>query len=360
MPRTATSYDVAKLAGVSQATVSYVLSGNTKQSISAETKEKILAAARQLGYYPNSAAKSLRRRKNMCVSVMVNKQLVLPRYAGLVQGLREVLERHGYSVLLCSEEHQDGTYPPYICDYLEKRVDGVIYIGADGTIPEACAREAIQTHSIPFVAYDCRILEETVATVDVDYAHGIREAMRVLAQDGCTRLLYVYPDTGVPQEAERLEAFREWCRAHGVEGVACPVEMRGYLLESRRIVELKEHLPSAYFSRENRAQTMREWSAVAQRLSECGHSSGVIFAWAWMMNLGLAVLMPKADKPPLAVLTGEGAGDMAYQFYGGQIYYSELPNEESGAACARSILRQLTEKGHAEKIILRPRLKAIR
>lgn len=360
MPRNVTSYDVAKLAGVSQATVSYVLSGNTKQSISEETREKIMAAAQQLGYYPNSAAKSLRRRKNMCVSVMVNKQLELPRYAGVVQGLREVLERHGYSVLLCGEGHEDEKYPKYICDFLEKRVDGIIYIGADGMIPEESAREAVQTNSIPFVAYDCRILEETVATVDVDYAHGIREAMRALVKDGCTRLFYVYPDTGIPQESERLDAFHEWCRAHGVEGVSCPVAMRSYLSESKKIMELKEHLPSVYLSPQKREQTMQEWSAVAQHLNKCGRTTGVIFAWAWMMNLGLAVLMQKEDKPPLAVLTGEGAGDMAYQFYDEQIYYSEFPNEESGAACARSILRQLTEKGYTEKIILRPRLKAIR
>ena len=125
-------------------------------------------------------------------------------------------------------------------------------------------------------------------------------------------------------------------------------------------MELKEHLPSAYLSQKNREQTMRQWSAVARQLDGCGSTTGVIFAWAWMMNLGLAVLTQKEEKPPLAVLTGEGAGDMAYQFYGAPIYYSELPNEECGAACARSILRQLTEKGRAEKIVLSPRLKAIR
>lgn len=360
MPGNVTSYDVAKLAGVSQATVSYVLSGNTKQSISEETRKRILAAAQQLGYFPNSAAKSLRRRKNMCVSVMVNKQLELPRYAGVVQGLREVLEQHGYSVLLCSETHEADKYPVYIRDFLEKRVDGVIYIGADGTSPEEGAREAIQTHSIPFVAYDCRIQEESVATVDLDYAYGIREAMRALTQKGCTRLVYVYPDTGIPQETERTEAFNDWCRAHGVEAIGCPVAMRGYLTDSKKIMEMKEHLPSVYLSQKNRAQTMQEWEAVTQQLERCDNMTGVIFAWSWMMNLGLAVLMPKESKPMLAVLTGEGARDMAYQFYDAPIYYSELPNEESGAACARSILRQLTEKGRAEKIILRPRLKAIR
>lgn len=360
MARNVTSYDVAKLAGVSQATVSYVLSGNTKQSISDQTKKKVLEAAQQLGYYPNSAAKSLRRRKNMCVSVMINKQLELPRYAGVVQGLREVLERHGYGVLLCSEEHEEGEYPKYIRDFLEKRVDGVIYIGADGTVPEEWAREAIRTYSIPFVAYDCGIREESVATVDVDYAHGIREALDALSNQGCRQLVYVYADTGVPQETERLEAFQAWCRLHGLQGSCCPLEMTNYLAHSKRIMEMKEHLPAVYFSQTNRAQTMREWKDVARQLEGCGRATGVIFAWSWMMNIGLAVLMQKQDKPPMAVLTGEGAGDMAYQFYGAPIYYSELPNEEGGAACAHSILRQLTEQGRAEKVVLRPRLKAIR
>lgn len=121
----------------------------------------------------------------MCVSVMVNKQLELPRCAGVVQGLREVLEHHGYSVLLCSEAHEADKYPGYIRDFMEKRVDGVIYIGADGKAPEESARETIRTHSVPFVAYDCRIQDEAVATVDLDYAHGIREAMRALVQNGC-------------------------------------------------------------------------------------------------------------------------------------------------------------------------------
>src|SRR5215467_5955695 len=69
--RRTTSYDVAKLAGVSQSTVSFVLSGREGITISNETRQRVLAAARQLGYSPNAAARSLARQQTRTLGLAI-------------------------------------------------------------------------------------------------------------------------------------------------------------------------------------------------------------------------------------------------------------------------------------------------
>ena len=187
MRQDVTGKDVAKLAGVSPATVSYVLAGNEKQRISEETRERVLAAAEELGYYPNRQARGLRSRKTHCVSVMLDKELAHPRYAGVMQGLREKLEESGYRVLLCSEE-PSGAYPQYLAAVLEKQADGVIYIGSDGKSPSREVLSAVRQYRIPFVLYDCMAEGSGIAAVVLDYREAVEKIAQNLAGRGCRRL----------------------------------------------------------------------------------------------------------------------------------------------------------------------------
>ena len=70
-PRRATSSDVARLAGVSRATVSYVLNGRADQSIPEATRDRVLAAAAELAYVPNAASRALRAGESRLV-LLVN------------------------------------------------------------------------------------------------------------------------------------------------------------------------------------------------------------------------------------------------------------------------------------------------
>ena len=176
-----TSRDVAKLAGVSQATVSYVLSGNERQKISEETRERVIRAAGELGYVPNRQAGSLRSRRSGCVSVMMDKFLQHPRYAGVTEGLRQVLEEQGIgSCCVVSGRRTDirSTWRPF----WKKRADRIVYIGADGKVPPADVLAQIKERKIPFVTYDCEIADEEIAAVTLDYPAAVRQVVRRLKE----------------------------------------------------------------------------------------------------------------------------------------------------------------------------------
>lgn len=130
-----TTHDVAKRAGVSQPTVSLVLSRNTNARVSPETRERVLAAARDLGYVPNVVARSLVRSRSYAIGVIV-PDLRNPFFADVVSGAERVVSEAGYAVLLC--ETREIPRDRHIQALLERQVDGIMVdaIGAS-SLPQA-------------------------------------------------------------------------------------------------------------------------------------------------------------------------------------------------------------------------------
>ena len=96
-----TQEDVARLAGVSRATVSYVINdqrgGNVR--ISDETRRRVLEAVEQLGYQPNVTARSLRTRRTQLLAVMV-PDLTNPFYPLLIRGAQASTDEQDYQILV--------------------------------------------------------------------------------------------------------------------------------------------------------------------------------------------------------------------------------------------------------------------
>ncbi|WP_188190052.1 LacI family DNA-binding transcriptional regulator [Nonomuraea sp. SYSU D8015] len=93
-----TARQVAELANVSVATVSYVLSGRDRP-VAAETRQRVLDAARQLGYTPNQAARSLRKRRTQRVCLVLSSLGGVPTDERLAADLHEMADARGYSVV---------------------------------------------------------------------------------------------------------------------------------------------------------------------------------------------------------------------------------------------------------------------
>ncbi len=108
--RRPTAHDVARLAGVSQATVSYVLNGRRDRNarISEDTRRRILQVTAQLGYVPNQAARSLRRRRTERIAVVV-KEIGLPYNDALIQRMQRAADEQHYSaiVMVASSDDQE-------------------------------------------------------------------------------------------------------------------------------------------------------------------------------------------------------------------------------------------------------------
>lgn len=132
----ATAHDVAARAGVSQSTVSLVLSGNPKARLAAETRSRVLAAAEALSYRPNVLAQGLVRRRSFAIGVVV-PDLANPFFAAVVSGAEKVASREGYAVFLC--ETGEAGAGRHVEALKSRQIDGVILdaIGVSGLTAEA-------------------------------------------------------------------------------------------------------------------------------------------------------------------------------------------------------------------------------
>jgi LacI family transcriptional regulator, galactose operon repressor len=124
LSRQPTQRDVARRAGVSQATVSLVLSG-AAPAISAETLERVSKAARELGYVPNRAAQALRTSRTMMVACIV-PDITNPFYPALVRGIQSVAEALKYDVLTVNTDGSPERERHFLEWFRQGRVDGVI------------------------------------------------------------------------------------------------------------------------------------------------------------------------------------------------------------------------------------------
>jgi LacI family transcriptional regulator len=120
-----TQKDIAKLAQVSQATVSLVLNGISDASVPRVTQRKVLRAAKSLGYVPNRVAQSLRTQQTKTIACIV-PDITNPFYPALERGAQNNAEINGYDVLIYNTDGLPAKERKCLDRLLEGRVDGVI------------------------------------------------------------------------------------------------------------------------------------------------------------------------------------------------------------------------------------------
>lgn len=190
-PSTPTAADVARRAGVSQAAVSYVLSGrragkDSKPGISAETRARILAAVAELGYVPNHTARSLRRGRAERVSLVL-PGLGIPFHDALVRDLQRVGEAHGYTLIVTIAGSPERQRQALL--HLRRRLaDGVVIVG---DWPDEGMLAPLVEAGIAVVAYHNHLTPvgfDVVRTTEGDAGY---EATRYLLDRGRCRIAFL-------------------------------------------------------------------------------------------------------------------------------------------------------------------------
>jgi len=120
---TATIGDVARRAGVSTATVSRVLAG--LGGARADTRERVLDAARELGYRPSAVARSLKLRTTQTLGLIIT-DIENPFFPQLVRAVEDVAREHGFALLLCNATDDPDREASYLDLLVDRRVDGVV------------------------------------------------------------------------------------------------------------------------------------------------------------------------------------------------------------------------------------------
>jgi LacI family transcriptional regulator len=129
--RHATRDDVAARAGVSSATVSYVVN-NGPRPVAEATRARVLAAIAELSYHPDAVARSLRARRSRALGLVVPDNANL-FFAELAHRLESAAALHGYSILLCNSQEDLENERKHLATLRDRRVDGIVLIPTDAT-----------------------------------------------------------------------------------------------------------------------------------------------------------------------------------------------------------------------------------
>lgn len=210
-----TQKDVAALAGVSRTTVSYVLDpdGSTKVHISAETREKVLAAARRLGYHPDANAQSLRSGKARTIGVLL-PDMRNPHFWQLLAGIEQEahIRRHAiliFHTALAQEEEDVG-----LRELSRRRIDGAILISSYPPYPESATRRLKQSHRC---IVDLSFSESSpFDRVSADYRSATADLMDHLFSLGHRRIGFVFGVASAELGTDRLLPYRKSLARHGV------------------------------------------------------------------------------------------------------------------------------------------------
>ncbi|MFC6023375.1 LacI family DNA-binding transcriptional regulator [Plantactinospora solaniradicis] len=214
----ATLADVARRAGLSKTAASMVLNGREGTRLSPEAHQRVFAAAEELGYRPNVAARSLRTRKTATIA-FVSDIVATTRFAGdLIRGALDAARERDH-VLLITETQGDAAFEQYAIEaMLDRQVDGVIYAAMATrrlTVPPAILAgpvtllNAISSESLPCVLPDDERAGRTVTTALIEQGHRDR-----IALIGRNRLKERDPEVSLAPPA-RLRGIRDTLSASG-------------------------------------------------------------------------------------------------------------------------------------------------
>lgn len=238
----ATSIDVARLAGVSQATVSRAFSPDSK--ILPSTREKVLAAARALKYTPDAIARSLISNSSNMVGVIM-QNFNSPFYPKILSEISTHLQKFGKQILFFYSNTED-TMQRLISQILQYRVDGIIITSAilSSELAENCA-----ALGIPVVLFNRYTTNLNVQAVCCDNIQAGRDCADYLLQKGYRRFGYVASSENASTSLDRQKGFLDRLREHGI--LDCPVYQSDFSYEAgAQIVEeilASSKLPEALF-----------------------------------------------------------------------------------------------------------------
>ncbi|WNS73671.1 LacI family DNA-binding transcriptional regulator [Bacillus sp. DTU_2020_1000418_1_SI_GHA_SEK_038] len=199
----ATIKDVAKLAGVSTASVSRVI--NSKGYVSTETRKKIEEAIKLLNFEPNEVARSLTVKKSKTIALFI-PDITNPFFATLAKGVEDYVNFRGFTLILCNYEQTGKNKKVYVDLLKQKYVDGIIF--AAGVLnPEDAIK--IRNSKIPLVVLDRVPDMDIECEILVDNYKGAKQAVEHLLKMGCKKIAHIYGPLEISTARERLKGYED-------------------------------------------------------------------------------------------------------------------------------------------------------
>jgi len=258
--------DIARMAGVSVATVSKVI--NNYPHISPKTKEKVMTVIKDAQFMPNSVARGLVKGRSMTLGMFLTTGLVHPFFVHILAGMEDSLKESGFDLLYLSQVNWNPDYS-FVRHCMSRNVEGVVVFGFQRF--DLNLDELVQSE-IPAIFIDLDMLGKKAGYVTSDNVDGIRKSVRYLKEIGHTRIAFL---TG------------------GLESYVGKLRFEGYKqgLADLGLPYLSEYVYIGDFSRESGIEATQKFLSLEHRPTAivCSSDMGAVGVIEAMKEAGLSV-----------------------------------------------------------------------
>lgn len=322
----ATVADVARLAGVSPATVSRILNGTAR--VAQDKRQAVEAAIQKLKFRPNLSARGLRSGTTQTIGVLT-QELESPYFANAAKGVDEALTGSGYTPLVVPGHWNPVEELERVALLVARKVDGLIVLG--GRLSDAQIAELALQQPVALIGR--RLLADRVTAFAQDQVEGARLATAHLIALGHRRIAHI---AGPADQRDALERRDGYMQAHRDAGLSVDPALivEGDFMETGGLAAMQTLLDRrAAFTAVFCANDQTLWGAqlvlherglsVPQDVSLVGfddlpqsrymtppvttvrqhtHAMGQAAAWSLLQALGAAVGRPVPDVPPIQLV----------------------------------------------------------
>ena len=205
-----TIHDVAKRAGVGSITVSRVI--NNSGYFSSDTRDRVEKAIVELGYVPNTLARSLRSKRTNTLALLLT-DITNPFFTTLARGVEDAASAAGYTLIFCNSDESAIKESTYVTILLQKQVDGFLLVPAQS---KTSAIELIRSRNVPVVVLDRAVPGMAVDVVRCDSEGGAHQLTQLLISLGHRCIASLSGPEGVSTADDRVAGYRRALHDAGI------------------------------------------------------------------------------------------------------------------------------------------------
>ncbi|HKN03023.1 MAG TPA: LacI family DNA-binding transcriptional regulator [Buttiauxella sp.] len=205
--------DIAELAGVSKATASLVLNGRSKElRVAEETRDRVLAIAKQHHYQPSIHARSLRENRSYTIGLVV-PEITNYGFAVFSHELETLCREAGFQLLISCTDENPGQETVVVNNMVSRQVDGLIV--ASSSLNDADYQKL--SEQLPVILFDRRMNDSSLPLVITDSITPTAELVAEIARQHPDEIYFLGGQSRLSPTCDRLEGFKQGLANAGVE-----------------------------------------------------------------------------------------------------------------------------------------------
>ncbi|MFY1046029.1 LacI family DNA-binding transcriptional regulator [Chryseobacterium sp. GP-SGM7] len=315
--------DIARIAGVSVATVSYVLNRKEGQRISEDTKKKIFEVAETINYIPNRNARSLKNNKSKLLGLIV-ADISNEFYSNIARKLEDKALQLGYTLIIGSSDENAGKFEKLIELFSQQQVDGMIVapvVGSEGSLLKLIEK------NYPVVTIDRYLKGINLPGVILNNREIAETTTDFLLQKAFDQIIYIGYDTKLEHLLDRQKGFE-----------SCISEFKNDILVKKILVGI-----------ENISDEIQ--ASLSDALGKNPKNIALYFSSNKLAVAGLAYLIKNNIKVPQDVSVLAFDETDAYQLFPAEITHIKQPLEEMADEAIAILDSQINQYSKTSKKI---------